>query len=124
MASRPPLNRKHTRTTEANRTSGLDKGVRITLDGVPYEVRAGDLTAVHTRLLRKEAGYGFARLLDLLEEDPDLDVIGTLVWLARTLNGDRVTIDEVLADIGYEDLDGMEVEELTEPAPEDNSPEA
>lgn len=117
MTNRPTLQRKHTRTTEENRNSGLDEGARISLDGQDYEVRAGDLSGLHAARLRREAGYSFNRLLELLAEDSDLDVIATLVWLSRIVRGEDVTLESVLESIGYAQLmdDGFTVEQIQHP---------
>lgn len=124
---RPPLRPMHTRGTEENRNSALDQGARIILDGTAYEVRAGDLNGLTAARLRKECGYSFNRLLELLSEDADLDVLGALVWLSRIVKGEHVSLNEVLEGIGYQQIidEGFDVELIQEPEEVDpTDPEA
>ena len=124
---RPPLRPMHTRGTEENRNAALDQGARIILDGVAYEVRAGDLNGLTAAKLRKECGYSFNRLLELLSEDADLDVLGALVWLSRIVKGEAVSLNEVLEGIGYQQIidEGFDVELIQEPEEVDpTDPEA
>ena len=115
--ARPTLAKKRTRETEGNRKQALEQGVRITIDGESYEVRHGDLTGLYSARLRRESGYSFRRLTELMDTDPDLDVIGTVVWLARVVRGDAVSLDEVLAGLGYGMLndDEFDVQLITDP---------
>lgn len=124
---RPPLRPMRTRGTEENRNAALDQGARIILDGVAYEVRAGDLNGLTAARLRKECGYSFNRLLELLSEDADLDVLGALVWLSRIVKGEHVSLAEVLEGIGYQQIidEGFDVELIQEPEEVDpTDPEA
>lgn len=122
-AKRPSLARKHTPKTEADRKSGLDEGVRITYDGETYEVRAGDLSALDIRDLRKEAGYSFQGLMTALREDADLDLIVALIWLAKRAKGEHIPYAVVANDIGYNELDLMTVEQVTEEEKPGTDPE-
>ena len=114
--ARPTLAKKRTRKTEENRKRALEQGLRITIGGHRYEVRHGDLSGLHSARLRREAGYSFRHLIELMESDPDLDVIGTVVWLARIIKGEAVTLDTVLGDLGYGMLedDAFDVQVVTD----------
>lgn len=107
---RPSLSPKHTRTSEATRTSELDEGMKITVDGDSYILRIGDLTPALVRELRTLTGMSAQRVMECIVTDPDIDVISTFVWLARRTSGDAdVALDDV--NVGYHDLlsDGFNV---------------
>lgn len=117
---RPPLQRTHTRKTEAARQAALEEGVKISYDGEDYVVKVGDVTSQIARRFRREVGISFQKVIEELSSDPDIDSIAALVWLARLLRGDETSLDDVA--ISYSDLDEIEVSEA---APEDESdPEA
>lgn len=120
---RPPLARQHTRKTEAKRTDALDQGVSIELDGEVYEVRAGDLTAVHSRMLRRECGVSFVQLMDELTTACDIDSIAVVIWLARRLRGEElVSYEDVANGIDYSIQDRIVVKGTE--AEDSDSPEA
>lgn len=115
-APRPTTARKVTRSSETKRKSALDEGVRISVGDSVYEVRIGDINALHSRALREQAGMSFTRLMDLMNTDPDLDVIAAVVWLARRMKGEgSLAYDDVAAEIGF---DFLEQAEITETATE------
>lgn len=119
---RPSAARKDTRKTKENRQSALDQGVRITLDGEAYEVRLGDVTPSLARRFRLEYKAPFTDLLEELDGATDIDSIAGVVWMARLLRGDDVSFDEI--DLGYGDIDDLEVE-VAEPEKVDaDNPEA
>lgn len=119
---RPNLARKVTPATEKSRNSMLDLGVKITYEGVVYEVRAGDLNALDSQALRRELGLSFMGLITSLSTDPDIDLIAGVVWLGRRTGGERsLSYAEVAEKMGYDALDGLEVEEIKDaekPSPE------
>lgn len=94
--SRPSSARKHTRTTEENRSDALEQGIRITLEGETYEVRLGDVTSNLARELRRGTGMALQQLLFEISNNPDLDSIASFVWLARRIAGEKVEIDDVV----------------------------
>lgn len=120
---RPPLARKHTPQTEAKRNAALDQGLRVTFQGQLYEVREGDLTAMHVRDLRKELGVSWMGLMKGLMEDPDLDLIVGLIWLSRRVQGEGIPYAAVASEIGYLAAEGLVFEQLTEPEQVDDNPE-
>lgn len=108
-AKRPANVRKVTTKTEANRKEALDQGVKITFEGQTYVLRAADITPRLARELRRETGHSFMRLLSLLAEDPDLDLIAEAIWVTRRIGGETVDLDEVALD--YASLDeGFDIE--------------
>lgn len=107
---RPSTARKHTRTTEAKRTSKLDQGIRITYDGHVYEVRTGELNALDENALRRETGMTFDTLLSEARDNPGIDIIAMLIWLARRTNGEQMLRFATVA----KDITRDSVEELFE----------
>lgn len=93
--ARPSLNRKHTRASDTNREEALDAGVQLTIDGIEYVARVGDVTSEIARELRAATGMGFLKLIDLVTEDPDIDIIAALVWIARRIKGERIAYVDV-----------------------------
>jgi hypothetical protein len=117
---RPPLQRQHTRSTEKKRDAALDVGLTIVVDGAEYTVRQGDLTSLDTMALRRETGFSFRSLLVSFQQDPDVDLVAALVWLARRIAGEQMlSYAEVAQEIGYDvDID------VKDPDEADESPEA
>lgn len=95
-ATRPQLVRKVTPKSEANRKAPLEEGVRITIGGETFEVRVGDISAIHERELRREWGGSFEALSDELGGKPGIDSISAFVWFARRMRGDEVGFDDVV----------------------------
>jgi hypothetical protein len=94
--TRPALQRKHTRTTDAKAQAELDAGVRITFEGETYEVRFGDITSTIARQLRTKTGMSFNALMREISVDPDADTLAAFMWLSRRLAGEDVEIDDVV----------------------------
>jgi hypothetical protein len=76
-------------------------GMKIELDGRTYLVRENDLTPRDIRALRQETGFSWAGLGRELEKDPDIDLIAALVWMARRLDGEVISYDDVLGEMSY-----------------------
>lgn len=121
---RPPA-RKVTAANRAKAAAAADAeqeaGVKITLDGVDYVVRQGDLNGRLTRELRQQTGCSFQKLIKELDTDPDIDSVAALVWLARRIEGEAVTYDEVAEEVGYDadiDVNTVSQEDAGEPDPE------
>lgn len=106
---RPSTARKVTPRTEETRQSALDSGLRITVDGEPYDVRLGDVTSALVRELRAQSGMGPLQLINACSMDPDLDNLSAFVWLARRIRGDEVAFADV--EISYAQMfsDGFDV---------------
>ena len=74
----------------------------IVIDGVRYEFRHTEVSAVDTGELRRATGMSFRKLMESAKSDADIDVIAALVWLSRRQNGEPdVAYDTVAASIGY-----------------------
>lgn len=122
-AKRPSTARKHTRTTETKRTGALEQGLRITIDGEAYEVRLGDVTSTVTRELRRATGMSFNQVINLVQTDPDSDVIAAFIWIARRLNGEQIEVDDVV--VTYAQILGDDFEvDMPGARKEDDGPEA
>lgn len=121
--TRPSAARKHTRSTDAKRTDALEQGLRITIDGEAYTVRLGDVTSTMTRELRRATGMSFNQVMNLVQTDPDSDVIAAFIWVARRIAGEKVDVDDVV--VTYTQLldDGFDVA-LPGAREEDDGPEA
>lgn len=108
--SRPSLQRVQTRKSLEKQQSMMDVGVTLSFDDESYTVRAGDLSALDTRELRRQVGYSFNGLLQVFATDPDIDLVAGIVWLAKRIGGDKVTpYEEVAAGIDYSVFDTLEV---------------
>lgn len=122
-ANRPSTARKRTPADEKKRNEALAQGYRMTIDGQVYQAVIGDVTPTIARELRQATGHGFMGLLQGLGKDADIDLISEAVWVARRINGEAVTLDEV--EVGYQQIlsDDFEVdvaqdEEAKTPDPE------
>lgn len=123
MAARPPIARKHTPASEKKRNSMLDTGIQITYLGKVYSVRAGDLTAVDAQALRKELGVSFMGLIRALHDDPDIDLVAGVMWLSRRVKGDHIPYEMVAAELGYEALETMVLDNVTDAEEVGENPE-
>lgn len=121
--TRPSLARKVTPGSEKNRQAHLDQGVRVVVDGDPFAVRLGDVTPQLARELRRTWGGSFNKLINELNDDPDIDSLAALIWLARRVAGEQVELDDV--EVTYEQVlgGGFEIEIAGAEEVED-SPEA
>jgi hypothetical protein len=114
---------------QARRTGSKPKadqspGMQIEFDGQTYVVRQSDMTGQDARALRQEVGMSFAGLLKQMQADPDIDLIGAFIWLARRIKGDAVTYDSILDNIGYDSDIDVKLEDKRKPPAEDDCPEA
>lgn len=107
---RPTLQKKVTRVSKAKQDEGLDRGIKITIDGEEYEARVGDVTGKIGGDLRRATGYSFMRLMDLVADDPDLDVLLAWVYVSRRIKGEDIAFDDV--ELTYAQVlgDGFEIE--------------
>jgi hypothetical protein len=108
--------RKQTRKADEKTQSVMDTGVSLTLDGVDYTVRMGDLTGLDARELRRQVGMSFPQVLTALTgEGADLDMVAAVIWLARfsTKGEKNVTYEEVAASLGYDVFERIEINEST-----------
>lgn len=122
-AKRPSTARKVTPRSEANRQSALNEGVRLTLDGEVFTLRIGDVSPALAREVRKVTGRSFNSLLQDITTDPDIDVIAEAIWVARRINGDTLTLDEVILDYEILFSDRFEIAEAGEPTADEVEPD-
>lgn len=86
----------------SNANAQKDPAVTITVGGnPPLVMRFKDITARQASTLRKATGLSVQGIIAATEEDPDIDAIASMVWLARTQNGEDVTVEEVLDGFSY-----------------------
>jgi hypothetical protein len=76
--------------------------IQIKVDGLTYVVRPGEVSAIDAAALRRACGFSLRSLLASAEEDPDLDTVAALVWLARRQRGEKVAFDAIAQEIGYD----------------------
>ncbi len=103
-----------------NRKEAEQTTLTIKLDGATHVCRPSEITAKMAGQLRRESGLSVVGVMEAAGSDPDLDVIASIVWLARHQAGETVSWDEVASAITYDsDIDS------SDEAPEDDqSPEA
>lgn len=114
----PPARRRTARADDS-------PGMKIEVDGRTFIVRQADVSPRQVRELRRETGFSWAGLGRELQRDPDLDLIGALIWLARRIDGEDVSYDDVLDGLSYDADMKIGVEDKrTKPDSEDEHPEA
>ena len=105
-------------------------GLKITIGDRSWdlspEAALEELSALDASSVRKATGLSLSRLVAGAQDDPDIDTIAVLIFLAERQAGDyRITFQEVLESIHYGDT--VKLEEITpEDAaaqPEDDAPE-
>lgn len=96
---RQPQDRK-----PAQAPSNGDDGFRITFefDGRGYDITAGDLTAVESRLYRQQMGESLSRTM--LNGDVDIDVIATLMWLMDRRDDPTLAWEAVAGKVDYANI--------------------
>jgi hypothetical protein len=92
--------------------------VMITLDGTKHAVYPNLLTAKDIAAVRAQAGMSVRKLVELAGDDPDIDVIAALVWVARCQAGEKVSLSDVSDGITYESK--LEVAEQEAPLDDDH----
>jgi|RhiMethySRZTD1v2_1073278.scaffolds.fasta_scaffold697804_2 hypothetical protein len=111
-ATRPSLNRKVTRSSQAARKKALNEKLAIRVDGTVYTLRVGDMTALDDHALRTQYGMPFEGMVQAMAAgDRALDLMAAIIWMARRTNGEELlTYAEVAAEIGF-DVDISDVAE-------------
>lgn len=90
------------RTTKAKRTTKSESTISVDLNGITFVLDIEECTAIDAADVRRRLGLSLRGLFERAATDPDIDVIATLVWLARRHDGeDQLTWDEVAATIDY-----------------------
>jgi hypothetical protein len=126
-------NREQRRKRERAKPKGAV--IRITVADKTYtldvESAMNELTGRDAAQVRRATGMSLRALFQAAKDDPDLDTISALVFLARRQDDPRVTFDEVIDDIGYRteiEFDESDIVEAraiegSAKAVEDNDPE-
>ena len=122
---RPSLQRKHTRTTKANKAEALDTGMTVVMPDGTHTVRIGDVTPQIARELRAAIGTGVLGLMEQLgSKDADLDLVQAFIFVARRIAGEAVTLDD--CEVTYADMlsDDFDVVVAGAEEPDGSDPEA
>lgn len=94
--------------------------VSINVDGVTHTFYPAEVSARMASEVRAATGRSLRAVLESAEDDPDLDTIAVLVWLARRQAGERKLPFAVVADsLTYESS-----VEAAEAAPDDEVPDS
>jgi hypothetical protein len=88
------------------RAKATGPGVRITWDGVTYTIHQGEIPATIALELRQQAQIPLNQLWGMIAADGGYDLVGILIWLAKRVGGEQVTLNEVLERI----TDGTEMD--------------
>lgn len=100
-----------------------EDAVVITVNGDRYPLRFSALSIKDVRECRKTTGMSPQGVVRALNDDPDIDLIATMMWLSLRQQGEPVTYDEVCSGLDYSAE--LEVETKLKPGDEDpDSPEA
>ena len=90
-------------------------GIKVVEAGKVYQVHLGEMSGLDVAELRAQTGLSTSGLLRQAINDPDIDTIAAVVWLARWLAGDRPAADrpfsfrDVLAGMKWS-VDGRSIE--------------
>lgn len=111
---RPTLVRKVTPKEAKKRDAELDKGIAFTdyLDGTRREVRIRDVKGKHDAALIQTVGLDFMGLMEALSMRQGLDLLAAMVWFGRLVTGGPdVPYTEILDELGYDDIEDMDLDE-------------
>ena len=76
--------------------------VSVKLDGVIHTWEPMESNALDASALRRATGMSVNALMRAAVDDPDIDVIAGIVFMAQRQAGNRAaTFDQVATDIGY-----------------------
>lgn len=106
-------------------SAGKRKALKLTVHGIEYVLHFSDLNPVDAVDVRKATGIPLSALI--LDEQPDLDSIGVLYWLARRKGGDRkVTFVDAASEITYDAVfaGAVSIAEVTDEEEGEADPEA
>ncbi len=97
--------------------------VTLKVDDTEYVLRLDEISAADVMLCRRTTGRSLQSLMRAADEDPDVDVIAVLVWLARRQAGEsKLAFDDVLAEITYQAEIGVDDDEPSDAADQDDDP--
>jgi hypothetical protein len=112
------------RRASAKGGKGEDAGtITVKVDGEPYTLHLADLGPLDTLAVRKEAGMSLRQVLANAKDDPDIDIIAVIVWLARRHDGEAgLTLVKAAEGLtystDYEAADEPATDDVGEPGPE------
>ena len=114
----PAANREQRRKAGRSKTKGAV--IRITVDEKVYvldiEKAMDEVSPQDAAQVRKACGISLRALFTAAKDDPDLDTIAALVFLAMRQEDPVVTFDDACASIGYNTKLDFEDESDQEPA--------
>lgn len=80
----------------------MSDGIELTIthDGHDWVLRHADLTAIDERDCRRETGFTITELLGFEKDTkPGLDTLAGLEWLARRQAGQKISYEEIAANL-------------------------
>lgn len=88
--------------------------IAVRVDDETYEVDFKDCTALDASQCRQATGLSLAGLLQAASEDPDLDIVAAVIWLAKRQNGQPdASYHQVASELSYDvDWGGVEDTDL------------
>lgn len=100
------MTERKSRTTPKGTKSTQPKdepfALSVSVDGQNYELEFATIGPAQARVVRQATGSSIRRLFaEVGESDPDIDIIGPLIWLARNQSGDDITLEEVESGLTY-----------------------
>lgn len=119
-----PAARKPSRSADKKASDALDSGVRFIVGDQVHEVRIGEITPRLAREVRRETGSTVMQLIEEVGEAADLDTIAALIWIARRIQGENVTFDDIDIDYGTVMSDDFQVDVAGPDEEGDGGPEA
>lgn len=83
-------------------SAGADEhSIVFQIDGADFTLYPNLVDSAGARAVREQTGMSYRKVLANLEDDPDIDLVAVLVWVARCQAGEKINFDEVAAGIDY-----------------------
>jgi len=102
----------------SRRAAADEVTLTVKVDGTPHTFRPTEMTARLVGDLRRATGMGVNGLMQLaIGDDPDIDILAAIVWMARRQAGEAVTYETVADSITY-DSDLEPVDEVADEDPD------
>lgn len=97
--------------------------VSVVIDGETYSARFADVDPLTAAECRKVLGFSVRQLFQYCAEDPDLDVVAGLIWIARRQRGEKkVTYAECSEGLSW--LSDFDVVPISDEDEDPDSPKA
>ena len=91
----------------------------VSVDGTTFTVDPDEITAMDASALRRATGLSVRAVMQAAQDDPDIDIIAALVWLARRRVERELPFKAVAEQIGYgSDIQPANAEPVDEASPE------